>query len=131
VPLPAELDGANFFAVTGHEHQWGTNVTVEASSGNTAGTMVYNVNNFSWDEPETVYYTPAFQVPSGGGFRIKCDWDNQSNSNVGFGEGFNDEMCFFWGYYYPSKGAKVCFAHSGFNVSACCPGDSLCSQLGF
>jgi hypothetical protein len=121
VPIPPELDGVNFFAITGHEHQWGTNVTVEASAGNTAGTMVYSVNNFLWDEPETVFHDPPFTVPSGGGFRITCDWDNQSSSSVGFGEGANQEMCFFWTYYYPSKGAKVCFAHSQFGVTGCCP----------
>ena len=25
-----------------------------------------------------------------------------------FGESANNEMCFFWAYYYPSKGAYVC-----------------------
>jgi hypothetical protein len=130
IPLPADLAGANFFAITGHEHQWGTNVTVEASSGDQAGTMVYAPSNFNWDEPDTVYHDPPFQVPNNGGFRITCDWYNGSNSNVGFGEGANDEMCFFWTYYYPSKGARVCFAHSGFNINACCPGNpTLCNQL--
>ncbi len=38
---------------------------------------------------------------------------------------------FFWAYYYPSHGSKVCF-HSdkvsgGINV--CCPGDILCGLV--
>ena len=26
---------------------------------------------------------------------------------VPFGESANNEMCFFWAYYYPSQGAKI------------------------
>jgi hypothetical protein len=126
------MSGANFFAITGHEHQWGTKVTVEASTGNQPGTMVYNPDTFLWDEPETAYHDPPFQVPNNGGFRITCEWFNGSGQNVGFGEGANDEMCFFWGYYYPSVGSKVCFTHSGFGISGCCPDDALiCDNIGF
>ena len=41
-------------------------------------------------------------------------------------------MCFFWAYYYPSKGAKVCI-HSdkiGGGVDFCCPGSPYCSFFG-
>ena len=49
---------------------------------------------------------------------------------VGFGESANDEMCFFWAYYYPSVGPKVC-AHTDQlgGLNACCPGDALCEYL--
>jgi hypothetical protein len=130
-PLPSDLADSKFFALTGHEHQWGTNVTVATSTGaNGSDDMVYDLANFNWDEPETVFHDPPFEVPSGGGFRFTCEWDNQSGSTVGFGEGANDEMCFFWAYYYPSKGSKVC-AHTGQlgGLDICCPGSALCSQL--
>ena len=41
-------------------------------------------------------------------------------------------MCFFWAYYYPSKGAKVCFHTSqGGGIDQCCPGNpTLCAALG-
>jgi len=45
-----------------------------------------------------------------------------------FGESANNEMCFFWAYYWPSQGSKVCFhteQYGGHDL--CCPGDSLCS----
>ena len=130
VPIPSELNGVNYFAITGHVHQWGTNVVVDtASAPTTPVDTVYDVANFDWDEPETIRYEPAFTAPDNGGFRITCEWFNASDSTVGFGEGANDEMCFFWAYYYPSNGAKVCFAHSGFGVTGCCPGSPLCSQL--
>jgi hypothetical protein len=42
-------------------------------------------------------------------------------------------MCFFWAYYYPDKGPKVCFhtdrVAGGLDI--CCPGGSpLCSAFG-
>lgn len=53
----------------------------------------------------------------------------------------NDEMCFFWAYYYPSRGARMC-VHSAAvggpeGIDVCCPaapGDQLskfvCDDLG-
>ena len=44
-------------------------------------------------------------------------------------------MCFFWAYYYPSQGSKVCIhtqqAGGASGVDVCCPGDSLCSLVRF
>ena len=42
-------------------------------------------------------------------------------------------MCFFWAYYYPSNGSRVC-AHTdrfGAGFDLCCPdaGTALCSLL--
>ncbi len=131
-PLPTDLADVSFFAITGHTHQWGTNVTVStATSASDTGTPVYDVSPFLWDEPEVVAYDPGFKVPNGGGFRFTCEWNNMSNADVGFGESANEEMCFFWAYYYPSKGARVCFhTDQAGGVDACCPGSVLCSLLG-
>lgn len=132
-PLPAELGTPNFFALTGHTHQYGTNVTVgTAASKGAAVTPVYDVPGWSWSEPETVTHDPPFQAPQGGGFSFTCEYKNTSSNKVTFGESANQEMCFFWAYYYPSKGAKVCFHtdQPGFPVDACCPGSVYCSFLG-
>ena len=42
-------------------------------------------------------------------------------------------MCFFWAYYYPSNGSKVCIhtGKYGGGVDFCCPGSFECSLLGF
>ncbi|MFT3775285.1 MAG: hypothetical protein QM820_58805 [Minicystis sp.] len=131
-PLPPELAGVKFFGFTGHEHHWGTGVTVATSTGKMGtDTMVYDPSNWSWSEPPTVYHDPPVEVPSGGGFRFTCNWQNNGTSTVKFGESANDEMCFFWTYYYPSKGAFVC-AHTekipgGYDL--CCPGSPFCSQI--
>ncbi|MEM7433713.1 MAG: hypothetical protein AAF436_01080 [Myxococcota bacterium] len=110
IRIPERFNGVNYFAITGHEHQWGTNVFVEAvPDAVSPGTPVYDVVNFRWDEPETVTHDPPFQLPDGGGFNLTCDWNNQSGSRVEFGTGVDDEMCFFWAYYYPSQGPLVLF----------------------
>lgn len=130
--LPSEFAGVNFFGITGHTHQYGTNVRIwNSMSAADTTSPVYDIPGWSWDEPETEYFDPAFQVPSGGGFRFTCEYNNTSSSRVGFGESANQEMCFFWAYYYPSRGAFVC-AHTdrvpgGFDL--CCPGSPLCSML--
>lgn len=131
LPLPAELDGIHVFAITGHEHQWGTGVTVQLARGaDDPGTDVYAPDNFVWSEPPTVYMKPPVEIPTGSGFRFTCTWNNESGQEVKFGESFNDEMCFFWAYYYPSQGSRVCVHSDDYGVDACCPGNPLCSLIG-
>lgn len=129
--LPDDYADANFFAITGHTHQYGADVRVStATSASDPGTPVYDVPGWQWDEPATVQHDPTFKVPEGGGFNFACDWENTSDKSVDFGESANQEMCFFWSYYYPSKGAKVCFVSEKYKVTECCPGGALCSLLG-
>ena len=99
-------------------------------------TEVYNPKPFKWDEPETTSYNgDPFSIPTDGGLDFECSWTNTTNARVGFGESATDEMCFFWAYYFPSQGSKVCIhtdMYGGANgLNVCCPGDSLCSQIPF
>jgi hypothetical protein len=128
--LPDDLLDVKFFGITGHTHQWGTNVTVAAAeTQNGPDKSVYDVPGWLWSEPETVIHDPPFSIPQGGGFRFTCDYNNKGNQKVGFGESANDEMCFFWAYYYPSQGAYVCMhtKQIGGGYDLCCPGNTLCS----
>ena len=91
---------------------------------------MYSVDSWLWSEPPTVYHDPPFEIPQGGGFRFTCSWDNQSDAQVSFGESANQEMCFFWAYYYPSKGSRVCAHTAQFGgMDVCCPGSDLCGLL--
>jgi len=135
LPLPPDLADSKFFGFAGHTHQWGTNVSVATTTGKTGpDTPIYDVPNWQWAEPETVYVDPPLTVPQNGGFHLTCEWQNDSANTVKFGESANDEMCFFWTYYYPSKGAFVC-AHTdqfpgGYDL--CCPSEtqqSVCDML--
>lgn len=129
--IPHELSGVKFFAMTGHEHQLGTNVQIATAVNDTdPGKMVYDVPNWSWSEPKTEFFETPFTVPDDGGFQFTCSWNNTTDQQVRFGESANNEMCFFWAYYYPSQGARVCFHTSRIGGvgggDICCPGDALC-----
>lgn len=130
--LPDDLLNAKFFGITGHTHQWGTNVTVAAAeSVDGPDKPVYDVPGWLWSEPATVMHKPPFSISKGGGFRFTCEYNNLSDQHVGFGESATDEMCFFWAYYYPSQGAYVCVHTNkiGGGYDLCCPGNSLCSYF--
>jgi hypothetical protein len=132
VPSYLDLSSSHIFAITGHEHRFGTGVQVNvAPSKSGPMTSVYAPSPFVWSEPATTPHDPPFSVPVGGGFDFTCTWNNTSSQTVTFGESANDEMCFFWAYYYPSQGSKVCFHtdRGGLSFNLCCPGDSLCSQI--
>ncbi len=135
VPSELDLSASNVFAITGHTHHFGTdmNVRVGASKTDPAMRKLYDPAPFLWSEPETTLLEPPTNVPRGGGFEFECTWTNTSNQRVEFGESANDEMCFFWAYYYPSQGSKVC-VHTdqvgGVNgLDVCCPGDALCGLI--
>jgi hypothetical protein len=135
VPDYLDLSESKIFAITGHTHKLGTNVNVRVGPSKTGPmTEVYAPNPFKWDEPETTAYNgDPFSIPNGGGLDFECTWTNTTSQTVGFGESATDEMCFFWAYYYPSQGSKVCIhteQYGGANgLNACCPGDSLCSLI--
>jgi hypothetical protein len=132
-PVPNSLHGVNVFAITGHTHKLGTDVEVEVTTGEAdPGTMVYRPTAFDWAEPETVRHDPPFQIPEDGGFRFTCEWINETGQTVGFGESTTDEMCFFWAYYYPSHGSKVCVhseIYTDTPLNVCCPDDAAICAL--
>jgi hypothetical protein len=130
------LDGVDIFAITGHTHKHGTDMDIWTSPSATGpDTEIYNPTPYNWDEPETrMHVNPFLRVPSGGGFDFMCEWTNNTSSAVSieFGESANQEMCFFWAYYFPSHGAKVCVHTDQFGgVDACCPdaGPTICGFI--
>jgi hypothetical protein len=134
VPSYLDFSASNIFAITGHTHKLGTDVDVRVAPTKTGPmTNVYSPEPFLWSEPETTNHAPPFSVPKGGGFDFECKFTNTTSDPVKFGESATDEMCFFWAYYYPSQGSKVCVhteKYGGANgINLCCPGDSLCSLV--
>jgi hypothetical protein len=134
LPSYVDLSSSHIFAITGHEHHYGTGVQVNVAPSKTGPmTSVYAPNPFVWSEPVTTTHDPGFSVPSGGGFDFTCTWTNTGTTTVKFGESANDEMCFFWAYYYPSQGSKVCIHTDQYGgadgLNACCPGDPTICQL--
>lgn len=130
--LPTQLGAPSFFAINGHEHQYGTGVRVwSAASATDPGTSMYEVPSSLWSEPQTVQQDPPVVLPAGGGFRFECDYVNSSDHYVGFGASAQGEVCFFVAYYYPSQGSLFCFHITSTSAprDICCPGDPLCPIL--
>ena len=134
VPSYLDLSSSKIFAITGHTHHLGTDMQVRVAPSKTGPmTSVYKPTPFSWSEPVTTTHEPGFSVPAGG-LDFECAYTNTGTGAVKFGESANDEMCFFWAYYYPSQGAKVCLhteQYGGANgINACCPGDpTICNLI--
>jgi hypothetical protein len=102
--LPAGMEDVQFFAITGHTHQYGTSVTVHSADADQAEVdALYNPEKFDWEAPEMKSLSPHARVPKNGGFLLQCAWTNTSDAVVQWGESATAEMCFFWGYYYPRK----------------------------
>jgi hypothetical protein len=131
VPSYLDLSQSKIFAITGHTHALGTDVKVGIGPSKTGPfNQVYAPDPFSWSEPETKSFDAPFSIPVGGGMDFQCTWNNTTPNTIKFGESATKEMCFFWAYYYPSQGSKVCIHTDQYNgVNICCPGDSLCGYI--
>jgi hypothetical protein len=138
-------EGAKVFALTGHEHALGTNVEIALQSTGTdaPSQAVYPPPGkaFDWAEPPMAQFDPPLAFDKMGGLSYRCTWNNTTDKTVTFGESANQEMCFLWGYYYPSKGYRMCVNTSeieqkyarkyGIDLGPyiCCPDDALCGLL--
>lgn len=107
--------GSKTFALTTHQHHLGTEMRVWYAKGaSDTSTMV--ADSKSWSDPPLELFTKPLEFPASGsgplsdkGFAYQCAWKNTTAKTVKLGEGFNDEMCFLWHYYYPSQGFQICF----------------------
>jgi hypothetical protein len=104
VSLPSEFADVNFYAATGHTHRFGMEARLATAADETdTGTEIYNPTPYLWTEAQLKYYDPPLHVPTGGGFRFDCAWNNPTDKVVTYGESALAEMCFFWTYYYPRR----------------------------
>lgn len=141
-------EGRNVFAATGHTHRFG--LDVELRKGGTAqptglgnepvqgAIQIYpGEEPFAWDEAPVVFYDPPLHFGANEGVQYRCTWKNTSNQWVGFGESANEEMCFFWLYYYPSQGYRLCINLGSWYERAeglvepveCCPDSRVCPAV--
>ena len=129
--------GSKIFALTGHTHALGKSVDIALADGGTVTepSLIYPGDlPFSWSEPPLAQFDPPLEFKDGQGFQYRCTWLNDTNANVGFGESATKEMCFFWAYYYPSKGYRMCindgkYANYTGSETTCCPDDALCDTI--
>jgi hypothetical protein len=109
------LGGTKTFALTTHQHQLGTQMQVWHGEGADDPNKVLVADSKSWADPPVELFPEPLDFPaksgskfSSKGFAFQCKWQNPTPNTVKFGEGFDDEMCFVWHYYFPSKGFQIC-----------------------
>lgn len=97
--------GTKVFALTTHQHRLGTRMQVWYSTDvNDLSTQV--ADSTSWSDPPLVTFDPPLEFPADGAksFAYDCHWKNPTDNDVFAGLSANDEMCFFWSYFYPADG---------------------------
>jgi hypothetical protein len=93
----------NIFGLTTHTHARGVRTTVQMGPDG-AGRQIYE--NTNWEEPKLALFTPPLLAASpNDGLRITCEYKNDTDNTLTFGESaLLNEMCFLWAYYYPDQG---------------------------
>lgn len=97
------VPGTHVFALTTHQHHLGTRMQVwQATDTSDLSTPV--ADSTSWSDPPLETYDPPLDFPADGskGMAYQCHWKNPTDQAVAGGLSANDEMCFFWNYFYPS-----------------------------
>ena len=109
------LAGTTTFALTTHQHRLGTEMRVWYAGSASDPNKMMVADGKSWSDPPLELFATPLDFPTNGGSTLstkglafQCKWNNTTPSDVVFGEGFNDEMCFIWQYYYPSQGFQLC-----------------------
>jgi len=109
------LAGTRTFALTTHQHQLGTEMLVWYGDGANDPNKMQVADAKNWADPPLELFSPALDFPANDGntfstkgLAFECKWNNTTPNPVQFGEGFNDEMCFLWQYYFPSQGFQIC-----------------------
>ena len=93
----------NFFLMGGHEHEWGTHVsmTVTPAGGGTPN-MIYDTPwqpSYQSNPPRNQYTKDQpFTLHQGDTLSVDCKYYNDTGSDIVFPR----EMCVGWGYYFPA-----------------------------
>lgn len=106
--FPGEM---NLFSITPHMHRLGTGFEVSFNDGGTVGDPL--LSQLNWDSPSSAYLDPPMPVSPEDGLTFTCEWTNPTDSDVGFGPSYNDEMCFVFGFVYPAPGPVWAFDYNG------------------
>ncbi len=87
-------------SVTPHMHQLGTGFEIQRFDGQQDTGVLYQTS--SWDDPKTTVFNPVQDFGAGQGITFTCNWANPTDTAVKFGQSYDDEMCFVFGYFYPA-----------------------------
>jgi hypothetical protein len=87
----------NLFTASSHMHSHGVHYIARSSDGQ----LLYETNE--WAEPQPWTFSPPRLLRAGSTIDVACDYDNQTDQALSFGESAaTNEMCIFVGAYYPA-----------------------------
>jgi len=93
------------FLLAGHEHEWGSHVTIERVPGGGKDSPATRLLDVAWqpefqtNPPRNSYTLDAPLVfKKGDIFRVRCEWNNTTDQPLTFPQ----EMCVGFGMYYPA-----------------------------
>jgi hypothetical protein len=88
--------------IFGHEHRYGTGVTVDWIKAGGAPAALYQT--MQWDSPPPLLFSPPMALAAADALHVHCDWDNTGSAELSYPK----EMCLAIGMYYPASGTLVC-----------------------
>ncbi|MHB1844464.1 MAG: monooxygenase [Deltaproteobacteria bacterium] len=99
--------------VVGHQHRFGTGVTVGYVPKGGAEQPLYQTTN--WDSPPMLTLDGGLTVSPGDQIHVSCGYDNTTAGPITF----PTEMCFAVGAYWPSQGLLFCASGGGSSECGC------------
>lgn len=109
-------DDMNVFSATPHMHRLGTGMEVLLNRGDQTDQVLQADD---WQGAASVYLDPPAAVTADDTITFTCVWENPTDTDVAFGQTYNDEMCFVFGFVYPAPSAVW-----GFDYNDVCVTDS-------
>lgn len=92
-----------------HMHNTGTRFRTELIRTNGERNLFVDVNPWRFDEQTTYMHSPPIQVNAGDRMVVTCDYYNNTNRVVRFGEETEMEMCMNFALVYPIQNAPTGF----------------------
>lgn len=88
----------NFFAVFPHMHQLGTHIRIWADVGGVE--QVVHDEDYLFEAQAFTSFQPI-AMNNGDSINVECTYNNNTGSQVNFGDSSTEEMCFAISYRYP------------------------------
>jgi len=93
-------NSVNVVSMTPHLHERGSHFSAWRD-GDEGETFLYEEEG--WFDPQTQVFEPVVPFGMSDKLRFTCEWENDTDQFVRFGETSEDEMCFAFGHYYPAS----------------------------
>jgi hypothetical protein len=97
--VPSLFSGVHLFAAFPHMHQLGVGIETEQKLAN--GGLIDLGRNDPWNFNNQVWFPIDATVTQGDVISTRCVWNNNTGSDVTFGQNTENEMCYSFTAYYP------------------------------